>query len=265
MVGTIDPLKSSTFLSSLRAARRLTFPVRALTEREIQVLIGQGCLCDDWSLVKVAERFSPERVRETRFRGKVILGRQYGWVNLEGSREPAGIERTTLEDAWVEDGAVIRDTTLVSRMRVGHGVAILGCGRITHRPGSHFGVGTPIALIETGGRVTRFFPEMTLDQAAGSARPGGNVRALAAYLRKVEAYLARSRSDHGVIQAHSRILDTPRLENVFVGASARIEGATRVSDSVILSDSEHPTVIEDGALVSESGVQWGCRVSSLSV
>jgi hypothetical protein len=260
-----DPIKSSILLPALRSANRLTFPVRPLTLDEIQDLEQHGCECEDWSLLRVAEGFRTGRVRHVCFRGKVILGRFYGSVQIGGSSERVGLEYTTIEESWIEDGVVIRETSLISHMHIGDGAAILGCGRITHTPGSAFGVGFPIPIIETGGRVTRSFPEMTLEDAAGSVRPAGNVRALAAYLRRIDAYAAHARSAYGVIQSHALLLDTPRVENAFLGHSVRVIAATRISDSVILSEEKHPTTIEDGAIVTGSAVQWGCHVSSLSI
>ncbi len=265
MIARTDPIKSSVFLPALRFANRLTFPVRALTSDEIQDLEHQGCECEDWSALRVAEDFRTARIHHVRFRGQVILGRLYGYVQTGGSKEPAGLENTTLEDSWIEDGVAIRDTSLISHMRIGNGVGILGCGRITHTPGSAFGVGFPIPIIETGGRVTRSFPEMSLEDAAGSVRPAGNIRALAAYLRRIDAYAAHARSEYGVIQAHARVLDTPRVENAFLGHSARVLAVTRISNTVVLSEEKHPTIIEDGAILNGSAVQWGCHVSSLSI
>lgn len=265
MIARTDPIKASVFLPALRSANRLTFPVRALTMEEVRALEGQGCECEDWTALRVAEAFRTDRIRNVRFQGKVVLGRFYGSVQIGDFQEPAGLNHVTIEDSWIEDGAAIRDTSLISHMRIGNSVAILGCGRITHIPGSAFGVGFPIPIIETGGRVTRSFPEMSLEDAARSVRPGGNVRALAAYLRRIDAYAAHARSEYGVIQAHARVLDTPRVENSFLGRATRVTAATRISDTVVLSEEKHPATIEDGAIVTGAVVQWGCHVSSLAI
>lgn len=260
-----NPLKSSVLLPALRAAGRLTFKTRALKPAEIAQLEGQGCSCEDWDRVQVEHGFRVGSVREVRFQGEIRLGRFFGFVALEGTREPAGLLRTALENVWIEDGVVIRNTALVANMRIGEGVAIIGCGRVVHSPGSNFGVGTQISFVETGGRTMRSFPEMTLKDAENAARPGGDTPGLAAYLRKVEAYSARAASDFGVIQDHAVLLHTPRIENVFIGSHARIDSAQRVSETVLLSDAQSPSTIEDGAVVKNSIVQWGCEVTSLSI
>lgn len=225
----------------------------------------EGCSCEDWTRVQVEHGFRAERVREVRFRGDIRLGRCIGFVDLGESREPAGLSRTTLENVWIEDGVAILDTGLVANMRIGEGAAIIGCGRVVHTPGSNFGVGSQIAFVETGGRAMRSFPEMTLEQAGRAARPGGDTPGLASYLRKVEAYAARAASPFGVVQDHALLLHTPRIEDVFIGSHARIDCAQRVSETVILSESVAPVVIEDGSVVKNSVVQWGCAVTSLSI
>lgn len=265
MLAYRDPLKATHFLQALKAARKLSFRTRLLTSHEIHRLEQQQCTCEDWSLVQVAEEFLCERVRRVRFRGRIVLGKLYGWMRRREFHEPTCIENVTLEDCTVEDGVVIRDVRLISRMRIGHGVLIAGCGQISHQVGSAFGVGFPIPMIETGGRVTRSYPEMTFDEAAQSLRPAGNIRGLAAYLRRIDAFAAHCRSDYGVIQPRAILIDTPRIENSFIGSHSIVRAAQRLSDCVLLSSHDHPVVVEDGAIIHRSSLQWGAHVASLSI
>lgn len=265
MAALIDPLKFSQFLPALRAAERLTFRVRRLDKVEIAQLEAQGCECEDWARVQVAESFRPDRVREVRFRGDVVLGRCFGKVRLDGWEESSAIIRATLVDCRIDDGVVIRDVGILDRMHVGNGAALIGCGSIVHPEGGNFGIGASIAIVETGGRVTRSYPEMTVDDAARTLLPRGNTRALAAFLRRVEVYSARARSKFGVIGSDSRVLSTPRISNVFLGSGARIESACSVTDSVLFCDSLNPAVIEQGSLVECSMLQHGARVSTMGL
>lgn len=265
MLAYPDPLKATHFLNALRAAEKLSFPARPLADVEIRRLEQQRCECEDWSLVRVAEDFRTDRVRNVRFRGRIVLGKLYGWVRRCGFHEAAGIENVTLEDCLIEDGVVIRDVRLISGMKIGHGVLIAGCGEISHQAGSSFGVGFTIPMIETGGRATRSYPEMTFEEAAHSVRPAGNIRGLAAYLRRIDAYAAHCRSRHGIIQPHAILVDTPRIENSFTGSNAEVRAAQRLSECVLLSSHDHPVVVEDGAIIRKSSLQWGSHVASLSI
>src|SRR5256885_13749835 len=47
---------------------------RSLSSVEIQQLTEQGCICNNWGTVQVAEPFLAERVRGVEFAGNVFLG-----------------------------------------------------------------------------------------------------------------------------------------------------------------------------------------------
>lgn len=55
---------------------------RELTSKEIEQLERQGCLSDDWSLLEVADDFSPANIRLTRFSGRVRLGAECSLYNV---------------------------------------------------------------------------------------------------------------------------------------------------------------------------------------
>lgn len=254
------PIRNSRLLPALAAAGKPPFRARPLFEEEVVTLQRQGCRSSNWDLVRAAPDFRTDRIFDVEFRGEVLLGRFYGTVEIEGIQEPAGLARTVLENVWIDDGAVIRDTLLLANFHVGPRSAVVGCGTVVHAPGSNFGVGSQIALVETGGRVTRSFPEMTIEDAALTARTR-NIPGLAEHLRRIEACAARAASEFGVIEAGALLLSTPRVSNAFIGQGARIVAAQRVSDSVVLSDAFHPAVIEDGSIVARSAIQPGCRVA----
>lgn len=257
------PIRNSRLLPALAAAGKPPFRARSLFEEEIVTLQRQGCRSSSWDLVRAAPDFRTDRIFDVEFRGEVLLGRFFGTVEIEGVREPAGLARTVLENVWIDDGAAVRDTLLLANFHVGPRSAVIGCGAVVHAPGSNFGVGSPIALVETGGRVTRSFPEMTIEDAAQSARTR-NLAGLAEHLRRIEAYAARAASEFGVIEAGTVVLNVPRVSNAFIGQGAQIIGAQRITDSVILSDPFHPAIVEDGSIVIRSAVQPGCRVAGHS-
>ena len=264
MTSFSNPIQSSILLPALKRAGKLTFPTRELREEEIVTLQRQGCRSQSWESIRVALHFRPDRIFDVEFRGEIVLGRLFGHVEVDGIREPAGLSRVVLDNVWLDDGVAIRDTNLIANVRVGPKVAILGCGTIVHVPGSNFGVGSQIALVETGGRVTRSYPEMTIRDAANSARTG-NIAGLAEYLRRIEAYAARAESSYAAIESGSTLLSVPRIKNTFIGQDARVIGAQSLSDSVILSDNFQPACIEDGSILTRSVVQPGCRVIQQSL
>src|SRR5262249_53211650 len=88
---------------------------------------------------------------------------------------------------------------------------------------------------------------------------------LDAYSKAIAEYVHLARSNRGVIERGAMIRSTPNVRNTYVGRHARIDGATLVADTAILSNSDEPSQVESGACVTESVLQWGTRVSTLAI
>ena len=56
--------------------------LRDLNREEIAVLESRGCHADDWSTIQVAEDFNAFRIRRVHFKGRCVLGRFDGEVEV---------------------------------------------------------------------------------------------------------------------------------------------------------------------------------------
>lgn len=72
---------------------------RELTNEEISLMQQQGCRCDDWSMVNVADGFNVQDVRNVRFEGEILIGADCRIENV-------GTLRTT-DDATFGEGTLI--------------------------------------------------------------------------------------------------------------------------------------------------------------
>lgn len=72
---------------------------RELTDKEIGILKSQGCLCNDWSSISVADNFDATNIRNVRFDGEVQIGERCTIENV-------GVIRTT-NDATFGEGTVV--------------------------------------------------------------------------------------------------------------------------------------------------------------
>jgi len=87
---------------------RLGEHFRPLTDDEITLMRSRGCHCDDWSNVRVAERFNAEAVRTTHFSGDVTLGVFEKQVSFFGGFiKPAGISDATIHNCIIGDNVYI--------------------------------------------------------------------------------------------------------------------------------------------------------------
>ena len=75
----------------------MTRKYRLLTKKEIDQLISQGCSCDDWTNIQVAEQFDTGKVKTTKFSGNIKLGvfdKEFTFFG--GVKKPAGISNATI-------------------------------------------------------------------------------------------------------------------------------------------------------------------------
>ncbi|MBQ5997129.1 MAG: DUF4954 family protein [Bacteroidales bacterium] len=126
---------------------------RKLTELETELLINQGCRCDDWQAIGVTDDFSPDYVFDVHFIGEVRMAGFTGEVELDGGvRRHTGICHATIDtctigrDAYIDgirrflshydigEGAVISDVgalyATVPGASAGRGACIIQCGTL---------------------------------------------------------------------------------------------------------------------------------------
>ena len=126
---------------------------RKLTELETELLINQGCRCDDWQAIGVTDDFSPDYVFDVLFIGEVRMDGFTGEVELDGGvRRHTGICHATIDtctigrDAYIDgvrrflshydigEGAVISDVgalyATVPGASAGRGACIIQCGTL---------------------------------------------------------------------------------------------------------------------------------------
>ncbi|NOX53684.1 MAG: DUF4954 family protein [Planctomycetes bacterium] len=240
--------------------------VRPLTDAEIEQLERQGNVCDDWSKVRVADGFDPARVCRSRFHGDVVLGAFAGQCSVGGAELPTGIVNSTLVDAVVGNEALIQDVRLLAKYVVGPEAVLINCGSVICDGQTQFGNGQELEVgIETGGREVAVFAELDVEVAAEVARLRAAPEQLEAYQAAVKQYAERATCDRGIICQKALIRDTAQVRNSFIGAGAKIDGATVVANSTLLSEPDEPAEVLSGACVTDSVLQWGCEAASMAI
>jgi hypothetical protein len=265
----------SEFVKTVAAARRdrgqtLALgdtPLRLLFRDEITQLERQGNSSADWSRVLVVEGFDWRWIEHSSFQGDVILGRFARQVTLaEGLQLPAGIYRSTLANCVIGHDALIRDVKILAGYIVCPCAILLDCGSIVCEGETAFGNGSQIPLgIESGGREVPVYAEIDVESAAAVARSRAQPGFLQRYQQAIEEYIARVRSPRGIIGTAAKVRTVPKIRNTFIGPCADLDGATLVTDSTILSGFEEPTLVDSGAAVSGSILQWGSRVTTMAL
>ncbi|HIE05083.1 MAG TPA: DUF4954 family protein [Candidatus Latescibacteria bacterium] len=268
-----EALRTSEFLKAIAEVRKDPgayaldgAKVLSLTREQISRLERNGNSAEDWSKVKVAEGFDPDRVRNCRFLGEVVLGRFRGTISLGGTELPSGVYHSVVADSYIGNDALVQDVKLLSRYVIRSKAVVLGCGTVFTEPGASFGNGEELPIaIETGGREVLTYAEIDVDVAETVASSRGDRELLSAYEEAVREYLEEARSDRGVVEVGAKVLGTGKVEGVYVGPYAVIDNARTVKNVTILSSEDEAVEISDGAYVVSSIVQWGCEVTSMAI
>ncbi len=242
-------------------------PLGTVNDRLRIALEENGNRCSDWSIVRVAAGFDASRVRNCTFEGTVVLGKFAGVAEVApGVRMPTGIANSRIVNCVIGDDALVADTNLLANYLVGKGAVVFGNGTVAANPPCTFGTGRSLPLgLETGGRDVAIYAEITVDVAARLATSRRDASFLERYDKLLSAYLKKVASEKGFIGDRVIVRNCPRIQDTFVGPHAVVDGVSLAANSTILSSAEEPTRIEEGALVKNSIVQWGCHVTSMAI
>src|SRR5688572_17666225 len=117
LIGHDSELIDAGRLVAKRRDNVLGLLLRDLTREEIAVMEDRGCRADDWKHVQVAQDFDAFRVRRTHLKGRCVLGRFTGEIEvLAGIKLPAGIYDCTLIDCQVGNDCLLENVRFAANI-----------------------------------------------------------------------------------------------------------------------------------------------------
>ena len=243
---------------------------RRLTPNEIESLKGQMCSAADWSTIEVAQDFSPEHVRYARFSGNIRLGSFRKEFSLAGGMcKHSGIYYATLHNVTVGDDCCIENVkNYIANYTIGSGTFIENVDIILADGVSTFGNGVEVAVLnETGGCEVMIYDRLSAQLAYIMAFYRHRPSLLSKLRRMIDRYVDSVKSSVGTIGKDVVIADAGYIKNVRVGDCCKIEGAARLKNGGINSNSHAPVhfgvgVIGDDFIISSgSSVEDGVTFS----
>ncbi len=236
-----------------------------LADSQVNLLEKNGNRSSDWSKVRISPETELFSVSNCRFEGNVRLA----LLSLKNGNTILipQLRGSMLQDVEIQPGCRILSVDLLQNLRIHEGVTIENCGRVVYSPGSMCGLGADLELgVETGERNVRSFPFLSTD-LAGELSGGDRQREnLAEYHLHLDGFLKKQRSRMvGIIERGSRILDTPVVENCFIGVNVSIANACAVRNSTLLGGENEASTVSDGALVRDSIIKWNAVVDSMAI
>ena len=257
-------LKNSVLVSlaeGFKAAKATGGKFRSLNADEIAALEKNGNRCEDWSRILVEPNFTPERIHNSVFMGDVRLPAFYGTLLLPGDVSfPTGIYDSLVHNCIVENALVCKvamlSNVLVRSSAVVHNVgSLVSSGKINYMIGSSITVGN-----EMGARQVRVFPDITMDLVDVQLFHRGEPEVETAFDEQLKLFREETALPFAVVGKGAVVSNTNIVRNSWIGAHARIEGASKVRNSVILSSLEESTHVYDSVILENSNLQMGVKV-----
>lgn len=236
---------------------------RKLSIVEIEALQAQHCMAADWTKIEVAEDFSTEYVWHTRFSGIVRLGTFNKEFELAGGmKKHSGLFHATLHNVSVGDDCCIENVkNYIANYDIGNGTFIENTDIILTDGVSTFGNGTEVSVLnETGGREVMIYDRLTAQTAYIMALYRHRPNMIANIRQMIQSYVDQVSSDRGVIGADVTIVDTGYIKNVRIGDCCKIEGASRLKNGSINSNSLAPVHVGVGVIADDFIISSGSSV-----
>jgi carbonic anhydrase/acetyltransferase-like protein (isoleucine patch superfamily) len=237
---------------------------RALSKAEIAQMQEQGCTCSDWSSIKVAQGFNPERVRFAYFSGNVEIGELKETISFHGGlKKPAGISCATIHNCKIGNNVYINNiNTYIANYIIEDKVVIDNVDLLAAEQESTFGNGTEAVVInEAGGREIPIYDHLSAHTAYVIALYRHRPKVIENLKKMIADYTKSVTSSTGLLAKGAKIINCRIIKNVKVGPATVIEGASRLENTSINSCPEAPVYIGPGVFVEDSIVCSGAKIS----
>ena len=246
----------ATSVENFKGIRAGTAKYRHLTADEIQVLEKNGNRSESWDKIMVEPDFDPNRIIRSSFMGEVYLPKFFGTLLLPGDVSfPTGIYDSLVHNCFIEN-ALVHKVAMLSNILVRSSAvvqnvgSIISSGKISYMIGNSMHVGN-----EMGGRKVAVFPEITMELVEAQLFHKPDPEVAAAFEEQLKTYREETAFPFGVVGKGAVICNTNIIRNSWIGAHARIEGAEKIRNSVVLSSLEEPSHVYDSVILENSNVQ----------
>jgi hypothetical protein len=219
---------------------------RKLTPAEISQLETNGCGCNNWHDIHVAEPFNPSAYHNVRFSGVVNLGTTEHTVLRDNKIPmPTGIYDAVIHNCTIGNDVLIRRIgNYIADYTIGNNVIIENVCGINMSGESTFGNGVEVSVLnETGGREVPIYDCLSAHVAYIIAMYRHDSRLVAGLTKLIGDYINSKRSAIGTISNNATILNAGTITDVYVGPNASIIGATTLENGSIMSEVDDPVFI----------------------
>ncbi|MFZ2147758.1 MAG: DUF4954 family protein [Sedimentisphaerales bacterium] len=237
---------------------------RPLSEEQITQLTSQGCSCEDWSKVRVAEGFIADTVKSTHFCGMVMLGVFEKQVSFFGGvKKPAGISHATIHNCIIGNNVYISHVrNYIANYIIEDDVVIDNIDLLAVEGESSFGNGMEVTVVnEAGGREIAIYDHLSAHTAYIIAFYRHRPEVIEKLQKMIAGYTASVTCSMGVVGAGARLINCRIIKNTKVGPASVIEGVSRLENGSVNSCPEDPVYIGPGVFAEDFIACSGSKIT----
>lgn len=263
--------KDEYYLRNLQNRNKKNY--RALSTAEIDTLVHNRNTSDNWNMIKVADPFDANLVRNCKFFGLVRIGSlQALYHEFHNLRMAVGIYNSTIISCDIGDNVCIDNVNYLSHYVISDKVMIANVNELASTNNAKFGNGilkdgeqenirTWVEVCnENGGRKIIPFNGMLPGDAYMWSKYRDDKALLAKFKEFTEMKFDRKRGYYGKIGERTVIKNCRIIKDVWIGSDAYIKGANKLKNLTINSDAQRTSQIGEGCELVNGIVGYGCRI-----
>ena len=236
----------------------------SLSAEQIDQLARQGCTCEDWSKVQVAEGFDAESVKSTHFSGHVKLGVFEKQVSFFGGvSKPAGITDATIHNCTIGNNVYIsRVRNYIANYVIEDDAVIDNIELLAVEGESSYGNGVQVAVVnEAGGREIPIYDNLSAQTAYVLAFYRHRPQVIEKLRKMIAGYTASVTCSMGLVGEGARLMNCRIIKNVRIGPASLIEGVNKLENGSINSCIEDVVHIGPGVFAEDFIVCSGSEIT----
>ncbi len=237
---------------------------RNLRNDELLQLQSQGCVCDDWSSIEVAEDFEVKYIKNVCFSGTNKLGSCTStYTEKSGIVRHSGIYNVTLHNCEVSDNVYINKIgNYIANYKIGKNSYIENVDLLAVDGETSFGNGVEVAVInEGGGREVPIYDFLSSSVAYIIALYRYRKEAVSWLCNEIKRYAMSVTSNMGMVGDGVRIVNCGEIRNVKIGDNAIIEGCTLLENGSVNSNAIAPVKVGVGVNAKDFIFSSGSEVT----
>jgi hypothetical protein len=235
-----------------------------LSVEQIDRLTRQGCSCEDWSNIQVADGFKAESVKSTHFSGHVKLGVFEKEVSFFGGvSKSTGISHATIHNCTIGDNVYIsRVRNYIANYVIEDDVVIDNVELLAVEGESSFGNGVQVAVVnEAGGREIPIYDNLSAQMAYVLAFYRHRPKVIEKLRKMIADYTASATCSIGIVGNGARLINCRTIKNVNIGPASLIEGVNKLENGSINSCIEDMVHIGPGVFAEDFIVCSGSEIT----